>query len=476
MIKEKQHFEPKTQALPHQIEAISYINSHQEVALFDEQGLGKTKIVIDSLCSSMKNGEIEGVLVVCPMSLIYNWEQEVQKHSFLIPVVLKGTDREKRYKFMTGANFYITNYEAIVVETNRIKRFCKSRKVAIVLDESARIKDPATKTAQALFQLRALSTKRIIITGTPVANKPIDLWSQFYFLDGGELFNDDFNESKTKFNERHPLYNDNLAELKTIISGHSLRRCKDNVLELPDKRFINVYVHLKGKQLKLYNKLREELKIEVQDMDGNAFIDASENILKKLLRLTQIASNPLLIDKGYNETPSKFLMLDDLLKDVVARKEKAIIWTGFVENIIILKNRFKQYKPLIIHGDIPVKERAEAVKVFQESENNMIMIANPSAAREGLTLTKANNAIYVDRNFNLVDYLQSQDRIHRISQTKECNIFKILAKDTIDEYIDRVIDVKKEIAGYVQGDLKKIEVESLDFLLNKTELLSILGG
>ncbi len=476
MIKEKQRFEPKTQALPHQIEATNYINSHQEVALFDEQGLGKTKIVIDSLCCSMKNSEIEGVLVVCPMSLIYNWEQEVQKHSFLIPVVLKGTDREKRYKFMTGANFYITNYEAVVAETNRIKRFCKSRKVAIVLDESARIKDPATKTALALFQLRPFSTKRIIITGTPVANKPIDLWSQFYFLDGGNLFNDDFNDFKTKFNERHPLYNDNLAELKTINSGHSLRRCKDNVLELPDKRFFNVYVHLKEKQLELYNQLREELRIEVQDMEGNVFIDEAENILKKLLRLTQIASNPLLIDKGYNETPSKFLMLDDLLTDIVARKEKAIIWTGFVENIIILKNRFKQYKPLIIYGDIPVKERSEAVKVFQESENNMIMIANPSAAREGLTLTKANNAIYVDRNFNLVDYLQSQDRIHRISQTKECNIFKILAKDTIDEYIDRVIDVKKEIAGYVQGDLNRVKVESLDFLLNKAELLSILGG
>ncbi|MBI5410237.1 MAG: DEAD/DEAH box helicase [Nitrospirae bacterium] len=476
MIKEKQLFEPKTQALPHQIEATNYINNHQEVALFDEQGLGKTKIVIDSLCCSMKHGEIEGVLVVCPMSLIYNWEQEVHKHSFLIPVVLKGSDREKRYKFMTGANFYITNYEAVVAETNRIKRFCKSRKVAIVLDESARIKDPATKTAQALFDLRPFSTKRIIITGTPVANKPIDLWSQFYFLDGGKLFSEDFNDFKAEFNERHTLYKDNLAELNTIVSANSLRRCKDDVLELPDKRFINVYVRLKGKQLELYNQLREELKIEVQDMEGNVFVDEAENILKKLLRLTQIASNPLLIDKGYDETPSKFIMLDDLLNDIAARKEKAIIWTGFVENIIILKNRFKQYKPLIIHGDIPVKERAEAVKVFQESENNIIMIANPSAAREGLTLTKANNAIYVDRNFNLVDYLQSQDRIHRISQTKECNIFKILAKDTIDEYIDRVIDVKKEIAGYVQGDLKKVKVESLNFLLNKTELLCILGG
>ena len=181
-------------------------------------------------------------------------------------------------------------------------------------------------------------------------------------------------------------------------------------------------------------------------MDGNTILDEADNILKKLLRLTQIASNPILVDKGYKEVPAKFGVLDTLLKDIIVKDEKAIIWTSFVENIIILKSRLKQYCPLVIYGDVPVQDRADAVKVFQESEKNRIMIANPSAAREGLTLTRANNAIYVDRNFNLVDYLQSQDRIHRISQTKECKIIKILAKGTVDEYIDRVIAVKKDIA------------------------------
>jgi len=475
MNKKKPQYEPKTEPLPHQIEAIDYINRHNEVALFDEQGLGKTKIVIDSLCTSMKNGEVEGVLVVSPMSLLYNWEYEVTKHSFLIPIVLKGTRREKRYNFLTGANFYITNYEAVIAEHERIKRFCRSRKVAIVLDESARIKGPTTKTAQSLFNLRPYSTKRVIITGTPVANKPIDLWSQFFFLDGGALLGVNFKEFKARYNEKNPDYKGALTELKNIIAEHSIRRCKDDVLELPAKKFVNVYVTLKGDQLKLYSQLREKLRIEVQDMDGNTVVDEAENILKKLLRLTQITSNPGLIDKGYKEVPGKFDVLEGLLKDVIVKGEKAIVWTSFVDNIIILKNRLKHYNPLIIYGDVPVKDRADAVKSFQESEKNRIMIANPSAAREGLTLTKANNAIYLDRNFNLVDYLQSQDRIHRISQTKECKIFKILAKGTIDEYIDRVIEVKTEIAGYVQGDLGIVSGGSLDFLHNKSELLNILG-
>jgi SNF2 family DNA or RNA helicase len=475
MDKEKQKYESKTEPFSHQIEAINYINRHDEVALFDEQGLGKTKIVIDSLCTSMKGGEVEGVLVVSPMSLLYNWEYEVTKHSFLMPIVLKGTEREKRYKFLTGANFYITNYEAVIAEFERIRRFCRSRKVAIVLDESARVKDPATKTAQSLFKLRPYSIKRIIITGTPVANKPVDLWSQFFFLDGGILLGSNFKGFKERYNEKNPDYTEALTELKNIIAEHSIRRCKDDVLELPEKEYVNVYVTLKGEQSKLYSQLREQLRIEVQDMDGNTIVDEAENILKKLLRLTQIASNPGLVDKAYKEVPGKFDVLEGMLKDVISRGEKAIVWTSFVENIISLKNRLRHYNPVIIYGDIPVKDRVNAVKAFQGSEKNRIMIANPSAAREGLTLTKANNAIYLDRNFNLVDYLQSQDRIHRISQTKGCKIFKILAKGTIDEYIDRVIDVKSEIAGYVQGDLGAVSGESLDFLQNKSELLNILG-
>ncbi len=476
MIKKEQIFDPKTSALPHQVEAINYIDTHQEVALFDEQGLGKTKIVIEALCGAMKRGDIEGVLVVAPMSLLYNWENEVIKHSFLIPIVLRGSEREKRYKFLTGANFYITNYEAVIAELERIKRFCKSRKVAIVLDESARIKDPRTKTADALCKLRPHTVKRIIITGTPVANKPIDLWAQFFFLDGGVLLGQDFAEFKKRYNEKKDDYRDRLKDLQAEIGQHSVRRCKDDVLELPEKKFINVYVDLSGKQLKLYDKLREELRVEVQDIAGNTIIDEAENILKKLLRLTQIASNPHLIDKSYNETPSKFTKLDNLVHEIVAKEEKVIIWTSFVENITVLKKRYSQYKPVVIYGEVPIKDRAEIVKVFQGSDKNKILIANPSAAREGLTLTRANNAIYLDRNFNLVDYLQSQDRIHRISQEKDCHIYKVLAKKSIDEYIDRIIEVKKDVAAFVQGDTGALNPESYEFLLNKSELLSVLGG
>lgn len=475
MTRLKQSYEPKTKALPHQIEAINYINVHREVALFDEQGLGKTKIVIDSLCSEMKAGEIEGVLVVAPNTLLYNWEQEVTKHSFLIPNVLRGTKREKRYKYLTEANFYITNYEAVIAELQRIIRFCKSRKIAIVLDESSRMKNPNTETAKSLFKLQHYASKKIIITGTPVANKPLDLWAQFYFLDRGRLLGDDFKLFKSKYNENDPQYFEALSELKAIISNNSIRRCKNDTLELPEKIFLNIYVNLKDEQLELYDELRKELRIEIEDLEGHKIYDEADNILKKLLRLTQIASNPALIIKKYKGVSAKFVALENLISELTSKDEKVIIWTCFVENIFVLKNMLRQYKPLVIYGKVSVEDRANAVNSFQSSEKNRILIANPAAAREGLTLTRANNAVYLDRNFNLVDYLQSQDRIHRISQDKACRIFKLLAKNTIDEFIDKVIEMKRDIAGFVQNDYPDLSKSSIDFIHNKKELLNILG-
>lgn len=471
-----QNFNSKTTALPHQIEAINYIYNNKVIALFDEQGLGKTKIVIDSLCWEMKEGKIEGVLVIAPMSLLYNWEQEVCKHSFLIPIVLKGTEREKRYKFLTGANFYITNYESVISENQRIKRFCKSRSVAIVLDESARIKDPKSKTAQSIFQLSQFSVKRIIISGTPVANKPYDLWAQYYFLDNGKLLGIDYKSFKSQYDIKNPNYENNLSELNILINNNSIRRLKEDVLELPEKQFNSIFIKLSGKQLELYNQLRNELFIEITNIKGEVVLDESSSILKKLLRLTQIASNPQLIDKSYNEIPAKFIKLDQILESIISKGEKAVIWTSFVENVLTLKKRYIKYSPLVIHGEVPIKQRSEYVHEFQNYEKNRIMILNPAAAREGITLTKANNAIYLDRNFNLVDYLQSQDRIHRISQSKDCKIYKLIAKQTIDEYIETLVDVKKNIAAFIQGDVKLVKDETFDFLTNKSELLSMLGG
>lgn len=472
------NYSAKTKPFPHQVEAIEYITSTVSVPLFDEQGLGKTKIVIEALCNNMEQGIIDGALIICKKHLIENWKDEIETHSHLKYIILRGNTNEKGLKFMGYSHFYIINYESVIGEVERLKMFLKIRKMAIVLDESHKIKNPNTKTTRATLDLKDLAKKRIIITGTPIANKPLDLWAQFYFLDNGNLLGDNYKKFEKIYSIN--LKGDNLPEqkakfnnLRRIILSNSIRRLKKDVLELPEKIYIDKYVQMKGQQKEIYDKLKNELYIEITNIDGEKIIDRSNELLKKLLRLSQIASNPFLIDKAYNETPAKFPLLDTLIKDIIERKEKIIVWSCFVDNIRILYKRYKKYGSLILYGNIPIEKRNEIVKQFKNNNEFMILIANPAAAREGLTLTSANNAIYLDRNFNLVDYIQSQDRIHRISQIKECKIYKLIAKNTIDEYVDELIYKKHKLAEYVQGDIDDIRIKQY---LTKEEILNILGG
>ena len=472
------NYSPKTKPFPHQVEAIEYISNRVTVPLFDEQGLGKTKIVIEALCNNMEQGIIDGALIICKKHLIGNWKDEIETHSHLKYIVLRGNANEKGLKFMGYSHFYIINYESVIGEVERLKMFLKIRKMAIVLDESHKIKNPNAKTTKATLDLKDLAKKRIIITGTPIANKPLDLWAQFYFLDNGNLLGNSFKKFEKMYSinlksDYLPEQKDRFNNLREIILSNSIRRLKEDVLELPEKIYIEKYVQLEGQQKKIYNQLKKELYIEITNIDGEKIIDKSDELLKKLLRLAQIASNPFLIDKAYNETPAKFPLLDTLIESILEQKEKVIVWSCFVDNIRVLYKRYKKFGSLMLYGDIPIEKRGEIVKQFRNNDGFMILIANPAAAREGLTLTSANNAIYLDRNFNLADYLQSQDRIHRISQTKECKIYKLIAKNTIDEYIDEIIYKKHKLAEYVQGDIDNIVIEQY---LTKEEILSILGG
>ncbi len=467
----------KTIPMNHQIDVIEYIKRNNIIPLFDEQGLGKSKMVIDALCSNIEKKEIDGSIIVCKKSLLYTWKNEIEKHSHLFPVVLEGTKNRRNRSFLTFSHFYIVNYESLIQEIEIIKLVLKHKNYAVVLDESHKIKNPKAKVTKAILSLKDLSTKKIIITGTPIANKPEDIWTQFYFLDNGKLLGDDYKTFKKKYstNLRETtvdIYTNNIQELRNIICRNSIRRTKD-ILELPDKKYFEVYIKLSPIQQKIYDTAKDNLYYEIKNTADEIIFKNIDNYLVKLLRLTQIASNPSLIDSSYNEDPSKFIKLDEILKNIIDKNEKAIIWTSFKKNIRTLKRRYKNFGALIIFGEITIEDRNKSIIKFMESQNYKVLIANPAAAKEGLTLTAANNAIYLDRNFKMDDYLQSQDRIHRISQTKRCNIIKLLAKNTIDEYTDEIIDKKELIAKYSLGD--NVKKNTSKTFLSKKDLLEILG-
>lgn len=461
-------YKVKTKPYPHQVEAINFLINNFNVAVFDEQGVGKTKEIVDSLVYKISNKVIDAALIICPNTLKKTWEDEIKTHSNLLPVLLYGSSKNLRYKFLINANCFVINYDSVASELQLLKLLLKSKRFELILDESQKIKNPNTKIFKTIEIFKDLAINRVILTGTPVANNVKDLWAQFYFLDNGSTLGSDYNLFSKKYAE--PT-DEELRELNSRIAKKSIRRLKENVLKLPGKTFISTMVEMTGQQLEIYKKLRDELEIVIAKEKDDFIIDESSNLFKKILRMIQIASNPALIVNDYTETPAKYEALDSIIEKIIQKNEKAIIWSSFVGNIISLKKRYESHGTLAIHGSVSIEDRSRFIKLFQNDNNYKIMVANPAAAKEGITLTSANNAIYLDRNFNLVDYLQSQDRIHRISQTKECSIIKLIASNSIDLLVEDKLNIKQSIAAVAQGDTYSARINAQ---LTKEEIMEIL--
>ncbi len=473
------NLEPRSRPYPHQLEAVAFLSECNYAALFDEQGLGKTKIIIDTICQGIADRVIEGALIVCKKSLLGTWEDEVTKHSYLKAIQLRGGSRARGVRFMWFSHFYLVTYETLIWEQERVRELLETRPMAIVLDESQRIKNPKSKAAGTLNYLRACSKRRYIVTGTPVANVPQDIWAQVFFLDGGASLGHTVQEFLAKFgierrpHKQHVINDRGLRLLRETLAPFSIRRLKEDVLELPEKRYETISVDLEPAQRQRYDELREKLRLWIVAMDGKEVQDDATNILKRLLRLVQITSNPRLIDRSYEETPAKVLAIQDLVTRVLDREEKIVIWTSFVGNIRMLRTRFRRAGVAMLFGEVPIAERNAIVRRFQSSKDLRVLVANPAAAREGLTLTAANHAAYFDRTFNLVDYLQSQDRIHRISQERPAYVYNIVGRNTVDEYIEHVVYRKQMVAQFVCGDHDELHVTEPTY--TKHDILDLLG-
>ncbi|MBS0418666.1 MAG: DEAD/DEAH box helicase [Proteobacteria bacterium] len=457
-------------SLPHQIAGTRFLRENERAALFDEQGLGKSKQLIDAVSAEVANATLGGALIVCPNGLKTKWAEEVERFSTLPYAVFGSGRKARRVAFRSlRAAFYIINYEAVHAELASLRQLLRFKPMALVLDESHRIKTPDSKVTRAVLQLRTEAHRRYILTGTPVANKPEDVWSQAFFLDDGVALGTTFEEFQRRFCTGGGYQS--VDEMRERIMHLALRRTKEGSLELPPKQFHRVSVELSGRQRALYEQMRDELAVWVRSLSGEDVQKHGELIFTRILRLAQIASNPGLIDAGYDEVPTKLAALDDLL-EAYTTERKVIVWSSFVGNIQAVAARYPHLKPVRIYGEQDSAARDHAVRTFRGDPSVRLLVANPAAAREGLTLTEANVAIYLDRTFNLVDYLQSQDRIHRISQTRECDIVLLLAAQTVDEFIDFALEQKHRLARFTQKDVDHIDAD--DLALRKPDILQAL--
>ncbi len=443
--------------LPHQAEGTQFLRENECAALFDEQGLGKSKQVIDAIVGEVSAGTIDAALIVCPNGLKSNWAGEIEKFADTRYAVFGSGQSARRLAFRSlRATFYVINYEAVAAELAALKALMRFKRIALILDESHRIKTPEARTTRAVLALRSFAARRYILSGTPVANTPDDLWSQMLFLDDGESLGPTMASFQRDFKRGARGYK-NLETLRDRVLAKGLRRTKEGSLDLPLKRTRRIAVELTGRQKELYDRMRDELAVWVHGMEGEEIERRADAVLARLVRLAQLASNPGLLDTSYDQVPSKVAVLDEILRDcLVDERQKVLLWSSFVGNINYLMSRYAHWNPVCIHGAVDSRGRDAAVHAFKNDPATRLFIANPAAAREGLTLTEANVAVYLDRTFNLVDYLQSQDRIHRISQSRPCEIILLIGAGTIDELIDYALDQKTRLAKYTQADLSSI--------------------
>ena len=465
---EKVPFGAHHQALPFQAEAVLATRDLPYAALFHEQGLGKTKMALDLALHWLTAGTVDSVIVVTKKALVPNWERETKYHTNLRPIVLSQDRRSNFFAFNRPVRLYLTHYEVMHSERGRLKLFAKARRLGVILDESQRIKNPNSRATVALHTLGPLLARRVIMTGTPVANRPYDIWSQVFFLDGGESLGSSFQAFKSDTDLRKELGEDSnattaferrLGGIYEKIRHFAIRKTKDSAeISLPGKVIRNTPAHLESGQSVLYEKYRRELAAEVL-VDGLKTVDDAEEILKRLLRLVQVASNPNLVDHSYDGTPGKFCVLDSIVHKMGTNDPKTIIWTGFIENVSRIAQRYPEMRPARVHGRLSIADRTRDLDRFMRDPNCRLLVATPGAAKEGLTLTVANHALFFDRTFSLDDYLQAQDRIHRITQSNECLVENLVAVGTIDEWVGELLSAKELAAALVQGDITHREYQ-----------------
>lgn len=485
----------KINAFKHQIEGINFGLKNDKFVLSDEQGLGKTMQAINIACIKKETKHYRHCLIICGVNgLKWNWKAEIEKHSneegYILGTRLKkGNDvigsvkdrlddlnlLEKIYTLGTdewfsrndyeifNSYFLITNIETLRNEEiiEKLKELCDKKIInMLVLDEGHKCKDPSSIQGKHLLKLKADSM--ISMTGTPLMNYPLDLYIHLKWL-GYET------HGFYQFKQHYCIYGGyggyqiigykNLDQLKEQFDEIMLRRLKKDVLDLPEKIHTTDYVELSPKQKKIYKEIYSEIS------DNIDLVSAAVNPLTEMIRLRQATGFTGILSSTIQES-AKFERLLEILDELAKNNKKAIVFSNWTAIINPLYEILAQYNPAIITGE--VKNRVEQEKKFMEDDTCRVIIGTIGAMGTGLTLTAANTVIFLDEPWNKAIKDQAEDRAHRIGTTENVNIITLIAKDTIDERINELVEKKGAMADMlIDGKLNaQTKQQLVEFLLS----------
>jgi SNF2 family DNA or RNA helicase len=396
-------------------------------------------------------------LLVCPTSVLGNWEREVKKFAPTLKVLqYHGDKRAKGKAFLEAAN----KHDIVITSYSLIQRDIKSLQgvywQVIVLDEAQNVKNSEAKQSQAVRQIE--STFRIALTGTPVENRLQELWSILDFLNPGYLGNRQF--FQRRFAIPIEKYGDaaSLNQLRSLVQPFILRRLKSDreiIQDLPEKQEMTVFCGLTADQAALYQKVVEESLAEIEAAEG---LQRRGMILALLIKLKQICNHPshyLKQDTLEQHHSGKLQRLEEMLETAIAEGDRALIFTQFAEWGKLLKPYLEKQigrETLFLYGSTQKKQREEMVDRFQhDPQGPPVMILSLKAGGVGLNLTRANHVFHFDRWWNPAVENQATDRVFRIGQTRNVQVHKFVCTGTLEEKIHDMIESKKQLAEQVVG-------------------------
>jgi non-specific serine/threonine protein kinase len=435
--------------------------------LADDMGLGKT-IQALALLQLKQKEKTNASLIVTPTSVLDNWQHEIKRFTPDLSVLIySGNNRHRYIKDFKLYDIILTSYALLWRDYNHLSQI---QFYYMILDESQKIKNPGSLTARCARGLHA--AHRIVMTGTPLENNILEIWSQFQFLNPGML------GSLQSFKENFVLpiekeSNHGKAErLRNIIYPFILRRTKDEVAkELPPKIENVVYCTMDEKQEKIYNKWRDYYRVSIlQQIEHQGFSSSTMKILEGLTKLRQISIHPRMIDPKYKHSSGKFEHLIDTIEDISQEGHKVLIFSQFVKMLWIIRGYLDQEHYPYAYLDGKTRKRQKQIDKFQNDPDIKIFLISLKAGGTGLNLTAADYVIHVDPWWNPAVELQATDRAHRIGQEKKVFVYKLITSTTVEEKILELQKHKKELTkNIITTDstfFKKLTMQDIKILLS----------
>lgn len=447
---------------------LNFLNSYKfGGCLADDMGLGKTVQTLTLLQHLKENGENAPSLLVMPTSLIYNWELEANKFTPDLKVYnYTGTNRNKDVSLFEGYDLILTSYGITRLDIDILVEYYFNY---IILDESQAIKNPNSNISKCVKKLK--SRNKLILTGTPLENSTLDLWSQMSFINPGLLGNQAFfkNEFLNPIEKQNDQ--DKTKKLYSIIKPFILRRHKSQVAtELPEKVESVKYCSMSSTQEERYEEVKSYYRNKILEQIDHFGMNKSHMVLLQgLTKLRQIANHPIMVDTTYKGDSGKLDTLTSMVQSAISENHKILIFSQFVKHLSIVSDFLKTNHIDFAYLDGSTKDRQGQVERFQNDENLKLFLISLKAGGLGLNLTKAEYVFILDPWWNPAVEQQAIDRAHRIGQENKVFTYKFITKNTVEEKIlklqQRKVKLATELISTEESFVKDLSKEDIELLL-----------